>query len=383
MKRETAGIFLMLCLLVAIAGCRRDDMLIYSDDTQVALPRYTSVDGFYLLNEANMGSNKSTLDYYNDTTGVYTRNLYAEANPTVVKELGDVGNDLKIYGSRLYAVINCSHKVEVMRADNAERIGQIDLPNCRYIAFDGPFAYVSSYVGPVKPDPKAPLGCVFKVDTATLQVVDTVTVGYQPEEMEVRFGKLYVANSGGYRVPDYDSTLSVVDLATFEEIKKIPVAINLHRVRGDKNGRLYVSSRGDYYDVPSRLFVLDCRTDRLVDTLDVPVDNLWIDGDSAYVCSGTWNHVTQQNVIGYHIVDLKTLRPVGSFIKDGTESDIRLPYGIAVHPITKEVYVTDARNKVSAGIVHCYGADGVHRWQAKTGDIPAHFAFKGNLDRNK
>ena len=79
----------------------------------------------------------------------YVRNIYAERNPEVVKELGDVGNDIQIYGNKLYAVINCSHKVEVMDVRTCKRIGQVDIPNCRYIRFAKGKAYVSAYVGPV------------------------------------------------------------------------------------------------------------------------------------------------------------------------------------------------------------------------------------------
>lgn len=61
-----------------------------------------------------MGSNKCTLDYLDYVNGYYIRNLYSERNPNVVKELGDVGNDIQIYGSKLYVVVNCSHKVEVL-----------------------------------------------------------------------------------------------------------------------------------------------------------------------------------------------------------------------------------------------------------------------------
>ncbi len=53
-----------------------------------------------------------------------------------------------------------------------------------------------------------------------MQIVDTCTVGYQPEEMVIAGNKLYVANSGGYRVPSYDRTVSVIDLTTFTEIKR-------------------------------------------------------------------------------------------------------------------------------------------------------------------
>ena len=65
----------------------------------------------YLLNEGNMGSNKCTIDFYDDTTGGDFRNIYPEQNPDIVKELGDVGNDIQIYGDKLFAVVNCSHFV--------------------------------------------------------------------------------------------------------------------------------------------------------------------------------------------------------------------------------------------------------------------------------
>lgn len=77
-----------------------------------------------------MGSNRASLDLFNYRTGVYTKDIYSERNPNVVKEMGDVGNDLKIYGNKLYAVINCSNKVEVMDKWTTKRIKKIDIPNC-------------------------------------------------------------------------------------------------------------------------------------------------------------------------------------------------------------------------------------------------------------
>lgn len=44
-----------------------------------------------------MGVNNSTLDYFDATSGIYSSDTYPERNPTVIKELGDTGNDLKIY----------------------------------------------------------------------------------------------------------------------------------------------------------------------------------------------------------------------------------------------------------------------------------------------
>ena len=128
----TLRIAIAITIALTATSCREDSIVFPPEQNEVTDPvqTFSEISGFYLLNEGNMGSNKSTLDRFDYATGVYTRNIYAEANPDVPKELGDVGNDLQIYGSRLYAVINCSNKVEVMDAATARRIAQaLELPS--------------------------------------------------------------------------------------------------------------------------------------------------------------------------------------------------------------------------------------------------------------
>ena len=291
--------------------------------------------------------------------------------------MGDVGNDIQIYGDKLYAVINCSHLVEVMDVNTAKHYATINITNCRYIVFDKGYAYVSSYNGPVDINPDAPIGTVLKVDTVSMQVVDTCVVGYQPDEMVIHNNKLYVANSGGYRVPDYDTTVSVIDLTDFREIKKIDVAINLHRLELDNYGYLYVSSRGDYKKIGSKTSIIDTRTDEVVEDLPLlPNSNMALSGDSLYVYSVEWSHITQKNTVSYAIYDTKKRRIVTrNFIKDGTDKQIKIPYGIAINPETKEFFTTDAKDYVSPGTLYCFSRNGRKRWSVKTGDIPAHIVF--------
>ena len=367
-------------LLATLTACRDDDVVFIPETVPVSQPEYTSVSGFYLLNEGNMGSNKSTLDYYDYATGRYTRNIYANANPTVPKEMGDVGNDAGIYGSRLYCVINCSNKVEVMDRDNCRRIGQINIPNCRFIKFYGGYAYVTSYAGPVVIDPNyKQRGYVAKVDTATLEVVDTCVVGFQPDQLDIAGGKIYVANSGGYMVPNYENTLSVIDLATFKEEARIPIAINLLGVVADRRGVLWVTSRGDYYSNPSDIYAYDTRKGRIVKRMDCRASSCWMDGDSLYVVSSDWSYVTGGNAKPrYQIINTLTMQVVDTcFIKDGTDGKIEKPYGVAVNPITKDIMVADAKDYVSPGRLYCFGPDGQMKWNVRTGDIPAHFVFLG------
>ncbi len=340
--------------------------------------------GMYLLNEGNMGSNKATIDYLDFCNGTYIRNIYGERNPNVIKELGDVGNDIQVYGNRLYAVINCSHKVEVMDLHTCRRIGQIDIPNCRYIRFHGDKAYISSYVGPVSIDPNAQLGAIFEVDTATLRITRQVTVGYQPEEFEIIDNHLYVANSGGYRAPDYDSTLSVVDLTDFRQIKKIPVCVNPHRVRKDQYNHLWITSRGDHKDVQPQLTCFSPITNSLLPIAQAPaVSEMVLLGDSMYFYGSHWSDETMSNQTTYGVFNIQSQIPnnqypisnIQSFITDGTEKNIKIPYGIQVNPYNGDIYITDAKNYVSSGQLHCYSREGKRKWSVRTGDIPAHMCF--------
>ncbi len=298
MKKPVLKTAAAAIIILSSTSCREESIIFPPEPNHVTDPaeKFSEIEGFYLLNEGNMGSNKSTLDRFDYSTGIYTRNIYGEANPDVPKELGDVGNDLKIYGSRLYAVINCSNKIEVMDAKTTRRIGQIEIPNCRFIQFHGKYAYVTSYAGPVEIRPDySQKGYVAKVDTATLQVVDKCIVGYQPDELAITGGKIYVANSGGYMVPNYENTLSVIDLDSFVEEKRVEVALNLFRVRPDSKGRLWVSSRGDYYDNHSKLYCFNPKTEQIEKEFDVPVSAMDIVGDSIYIVSTSWSYRNQRH----------------------------------------------------------------------------------------
>ena len=384
------GLCSLLLIPCSFSSCRGDEIIFPAEyeilpmeSRELSSFAQNEPIGMYLLNEGNMGSNKATIDYLDFSKGIYIRNIYGERNPNVIKELGDVGNDIQVYGNRLYAVINCSHKVEVMDLYTCRRIGQIDIPNCRYIRFHGDKAYISSYVGPVSIDPNVQLGAIFEVDTATLRVTRKVTVGYQPEEFEIIDNYIYVANSGGYRAPDYDSTLSVVNLTDFRQVKKIPVCVNPHRVRKDQYNRLWITSRGDHKDVQLQLVCLQPLHPTPYTLHHISPSEMVIVGDSMYYYGAYWNDETMSNQITYGVFNIQSQIPdiqypitnIQSFITDGTEQNIKIPYGIQVNPYNGDIYITDAKNYVSSGQLHCYSREGKCKWSVRTGDIPAHMCF--------
>lgn len=349
---RAVGIVAFVYCMLTVSGCRGDEIIYPTIGTHVTDDQ--RVGGVYVLNEGNMGSNKARLDYINLRSGTYYSNWYGSQNPTQTKELGDVGNDIRQYGGRLYAVINCSHKVEVMDS-KACRIGQVDVPNCRYLDFRGSKMYVSAYVGSVADSDL--LGSVYEVDTATLKVTREVKVGHQPDELCVDGDKLYVCNSGGYLTDRYDSTVSVIDIGTFTEINRLVVGLNPTRIRRDNSGHLWVCCQGNYGNVKPELVVLN--NDEVLKRIQMPCANISILDQTAYILDVEAGRMRGISTIDFAEIELP-------FDLSGFEH----PYGMLA--TADALYITDAKNYVSSGVLHCYDYSGRERWSAKTGDIPGH-----------
>ena len=370
-------LYIYITALAFITGCRTDETINPIEETETGtLVAQTELAGMYVLCEGNMGSNKCTLDYLEFSTGLYQRNIYATVNPDVVMELGDVGNDIQIYGSQLWMVINCSNKVEVCRASNAKRIGQVEVPNCRYVVFNGGYAYVSSYVGPVTMGEQVPRGSIYKIDTLTLQTAATVTVG--KSDYPLPLVRTALERTGLPQVELHIERLFGGEQWITEEYK-IKVDINLHHCRSDRYGNLWVTSRGDYYNNYPKLFCLKKDSSgqiEVIDTLKVPVTDLCIVGDSLYYLGTGYNNFTQQNDREMGIINIRTHSVVSSTLSTAPEIDaIEMPYGIIVNPVDRDFYLMDAKNYVSSGQLLHFKADGTFDFKVNTGDIPAHAVF--------
>ena len=174
----------------------------------------------------------------------------------------------------------------------------------------------------------------------------------------------------------------MIQLIDFKQVEQIPVGINLHRIKKDRQNKLWINGRGDYHERPSKLYVLERKNGynqmQVSDTLPIACSNMAIFGDSLYFYATEWNNNTSSNKISYGIINTLTRELVSTnFITDGTDKDITMPYGIAIHPETGDILVTDAKNYVSSGTLYCFDRKGRRKWSVRTGDIPAHIAFLG------
>ena len=353
MKKKFTHCFLkvsyLLLVLSALVSC--DDM------ESVILDRSFSIEkgngGLYILCDGNYALNNSTLALYNFINGTLNTDYFQTNNG---RKLGDTGNDLQRYGSKLYVVVNGSSQIEVLDAKTGERVRQISLLDGakgrqpRSVTFWEGKAYVCSFDGTVA-----------KIDTTTLDVEAYVHVGRNPDGIAVSHGKLYVSNSGGLDYASslgYDNTVSVIDIATFSEKKQITVGLNPGKIKTDIYGYVYVASRGDYKLASGVWQCIDASTDEVVATYDLSVTNFDFYGNLAYLYS--YDNTNKENWI--KVFDLRFGQVIqDSFIKDGTE--IMTPYGINVSPVNGDVFITDAGNYVSMGDIYCFSQDGFLKYK--------------------
>ena len=315
-------LLLVLCFILMSVSCRKP--IDGNDDDDKPTPVY-GMKGLYILNEGLFQMNNSSISYYNAETGEMTPDIFLKVNQ---RGLGDTGNDLQQYGSKLYCVVNISGQIEVMNINSCISLKQISLAGKqpRKIAFYKNKAYVSCFDG-----------SVVRIDTASLEIDATATAGANPEGICVANGKLYVANSGGLNRPNYGKTVSVFDLARFELLREIEVEINPYVMMPDKEGDVYLVSRGNYGSVPYTFQRIDSKTDKVVQRYELPVLNFTICDEYAYLYyydfSSGKSWIKVMNILTEKIEK-------ENFISDGTV--LNTPYTIAVNPVSKDVYISNA-----------------------------------------
>ena len=335
---------LFFIVIILLAAC--DDMKDMPGPANLpATPGETGQ--LYVLSEGLFNMNNSTLSLINFDDKTLKTDFFSLQNN---RGLGDTANDMKRYGSKLWIVVNVSSQVEVMDNKSGISIRRIPFFNPagvarqpRFITFYAGKAYVCSFDGTVS-----------RIDTASMDIEATTTVGRNPDGITATNGKLYVSNSGGLDLPNYDNTVSVVDLRTFKEIKRITVGMNPFKLETDTHGDVYVVSRGNNSTIKSTWSRINSQTDEVVQTFDnLPVVNFTIRNDTAYL----YNYDFINSTYWVKTFDCNTEQIISdNFITDSTI--IERPFSISVHPTNGNVYLTDARNYTVKGDLLCFNRKG-------------------------
>lgn len=342
-------------IVLLVVACKKDQ----PEDTVI---EDTLDNGMIVLCEGLFQYNNASVSWVDFENGSVANNLFVSKTG---RQLGDTGNDMKQYGGKIYIVVNVSSSIEVMDATTFKPIHQISMiaggtaKQPRSLAFHNGYVYVTCYDGYVD-----------VIDTASLNITQRIQVGANPEGLSIANNKLYVANSGGLNFPQPDSTISVIDLNTHTEIKKITVGMNPGGVITDSQGDIYAIIRGDYAGVPSRMVRINTQTDVLAETFPFDASGLYPMNDQFLL--SFYNYSTDESSIG--LFDPMTEALVSSnYI---STAGITTLYGMKYNPSKNTIFILDGMNYTNTGYVREYSTTGVELKNYHVGLNPSKIIFK-------
>ena len=334
-----------LSTLLILSACKKIENTASILPIEPVLP-----EGAYVLSEGGFGGNNTKLSFYSKGNAAITGDIFLQQNPDSTAGLGSLGNDVIIYGSKMYIIMNESSLVTVLKASNAKLLKQIIFKNGtvkkqpRYAASARGKVYVTSWDNTVS-----------VIDTTSLSIVKTISVGANPEGIAASTNFLYVANSGSFNsIPD--STVSLVDLNTETEIRKIKVGVNPNKIEINSAGNVFVSAYGNFGNIPASVSIITgSNTSSINLGSGFIYNNIRIFGDIAYLYN---NYGGTGTAKVYNTATNTVVR--NEFITDGTA--VQTAYGINVDEQNGDVYIADAGNFTTAGKVTCFTSAGVKKF---------------------
>jgi YVTN family beta-propeller protein len=328
--------------LFFVASCTK------KNNAVVTPPKVTT--GVYSLNQGNYGQNNTTITYYDFSASTATTDYFANINHF---GLGDTGSDFIIYGGKIYIVMNNSGNVAVANAFTMQFIDTIDFKNAgvnrgpENIVAYGKNVFVSSTDGTVA-----------VIDTTALSISKFISVGSNPAQMAVSGTNLYVSNTGAFSV-QFDSTVSVIDLSSLTETFKIIVGINPGSIAADNSGNIYVACTGDYNLVAPEMVKVNTSSNTVTASADTAAGIVRYYNGNLYVIGGYLGLPLVRELSTTDFSAMKT-----NFISDGTI--VTTPYSLDIDNATGDVYVSDAKDYVSAGEVFCFDKTGTKKFSFST-----------------
>ncbi len=321
---------------IALASCKKDDEV-----AQIVSPNY--LHGMFVCNEGSYTNNNASITHISNAH-IVTDDIYYTQNTV---ELGDVLQSMTVIGTKGYAVLNNSAKVELINLGDMKNAGTItgtDYP--RYIV-DGNNgkAYISngSTSGTVK---------VINLSTNTIEA--SITVGNGPEKMLLENNRLWVCNSGGSVM---DNSISVIDLASNSVVQTITVGDRPQDIVQDANGDLWVICSGEtLYDGSWQVIGhTDAKMFRInADTYAIEAEQMiGQNGDHprqlAVSPDGQTIYFENLGVFKFDIVDVDF--SCVEIIADERGS-------LDIDPTTGEIWCASVNDFVSASTIHRYSISG-------------------------
>jgi len=320
--------------------------------------KYTLGGGVFVVDEGNFKAGNGSLSFYSyDSSKIYN-DLFYSVNG---RPLGDVPNSMAIKGNSAYIIVNNSGKIEVIDQSTLKSTATITgLISPRNISFIN--------------DNKAYVSSLYSDSVTVINLINNSISGYinmrrTSESIAITGYKAFISNwAEGKEV-------MVINTLTDQVVDSITVGIEPESMAFDRNGMLWVLCNGGWTrDNYAELVEINPTTDYIEKTLVFPTKDdsptcLKIDvlGKTLFYLN---NGVRQMDITAAEI-------PSGTFINQESGEYF---YKIGINPIDNDVLVTDAVDFVQQGYLLLYTSSGNLVSKLKAGVIPGSMCFRLTLN---
>jgi flagellar hook-associated protein FlgK len=347
--------FLPLVFLSIMLGC--------NDDEKTPKGKYE--EGVLVVNEGGFLSANGTITHFNNKTE-------AEVEQNIFKSTGsqfagDVVQSLTIEDDKGYLVVNGDNKIEIINAKTFEGISTIthaDLVSPRDVEVIGNKAYVSVW-GPYDDNYALIDSYVLVYDLATNTSVKKIDTDEGVEKLLYSGDRLFASN---YNF-GYSSTVAVINPSDNTLVKQIELSAGPSGMVIDNNGKLWVITTGTYGGNDGKLFRINTGTLTVETTIELGFNadtDLSVTSDKKSLIFSAGTSVYKMSIDATSV-------PEAAFLN---AAEVVTPYALGVDPETDEVYIGDALNFATPGIVYIYKPDGTLRTSFAAGINPTQFVFR-------
>lgn len=329
----------------------------------------------YICNEGGFMYGNASLSVYDEPSDKVFNQVFYDVNGF---PLGDVLQSMVIRDNKGFLVINNSGVIYVIDIKTNKYINKIDkLTSPRYIEFvNDNKAYVSDLYS----------HSIAIINPSTYEVTGSIFIGIKGgpgkvcgTEQMVRYKDFVYVCSWSYNNKIYK-----IDTRTDKLVDSLTVTKQPNSLTIDKLGKIWSLSDGGFTGSPygqetAALTKIDAETFSIEQVFEFPTiesspSELQTNGtkDKLFFINGSWANESVMNSGVYSMNITDTKLPETPLIPENK----MLFYGLGVHPVTSEIYVSDAIDYVQKGWVFRYDKNGSLISQFKVDIIPSAFCFR-------
>ncbi len=328
---------------------------------------YNATKGVFICNEGNFTFGNATLSFFNTETSEIHNQVFYHANNF---PLGDVCQSMAIADTFGYLVMNNSGKVLVISTNTFRHIHTISgLTSPRFIGLISPDkAYITDMYSPD----------ITIINPTTYQVTGSVHIGMSTEQLVIHNNHAYVTGWS------FNNKVYKIDCNTDQLVDSVTVGKQPNSIVLDKNQKLWVLSDGGYEGSPygnekpaiTRIDAASFTVEQVFEFPDINNSPMMLclnaSKDILYYINGGWGSAGLNGSGIFSMPVTAASLPLDPFIPENS----RMFYGLGFDREESVIYVSDAVDYTQNGYVFRYTVSGEKIDSFAVGISPGSFCFK-------